>query len=147
MPDIAYKPQEKLKKIYSGGTLDPPKFMPTFIEWLRTKGLRVIKNKLSTGTIYEVPEGKVLFITSIFITSLDSLNYGQTYVYLTDENVDTLLVANAFPTGSGNNSITFSPPLGILEKEKLIVGRSNASTNATAGFTGFLVAAKDIPNF
>tara|TARA_Y100000310_G_scaffold232406_1_gene235245 strand:- start:1861 stop:2307 length:447 start_codon:yes stop_codon:yes gene_type:complete len=146
MPDVAYKPSEKQLPIYSGGTITPPKFMPTFVEWLRTKGQRIIKTKLSVGEIYSVPMGKVLFLTSAWVCSFESgANYNFAYLYLTDAGVDTILSAQAFPTGTGNNSITFSPPLGIIEGEKLNLARSHATGNVACGFVGFLVSNKNIP--
>ncbi|GAI14103.1 unnamed protein product, partial [marine sediment metagenome] len=43
--EVVYKPSEELQKIYRGGTLTPPKFIPTYYEWLSTRGKRIIKTR------------------------------------------------------------------------------------------------------
>ena len=70
--EVVYKPSEKFQKIYSGGTLTPPKFMPTFYEWLSRKGEQVVGTKQSftegDTCLYTVPVGKTLFLTSAWLS-------------------------------------------------------------------------------
>jgi hypothetical protein len=66
-PEVAYKPIEKIKKIYEGGTIQPPKFMPSFFEFLAEHGQFLIKtayNTLGSGTtgLYTVPESHTFYI-------------------------------------------------------------------------------------
>lgn len=152
MGEVAYKPTEKVKKIYPGGTFIPPKFTPTYYEWLASKGEVIAKNGSSTSsnfTIYTVPEGKILFIFSANM----QLHYGST---TGGASIDfTLLTVSGkygllefiYPTGTGehhefNISTTFPIPVKIYPGDTIVLG-GGTNQQASATFTGILIDLKD----
>lgn len=149
--ETVYKPVEKPNKIYTGGTLTPPKFMPDYYEWLSVHGVQVIKDTViadTKSTIYTVPNNYVLFISSAFLHAKTSAAGAGADAYLMINNQKILML-----TGSNTDQATdvisnsFFPPLIISSKDKFELFSGAANFFVWGGFTGFLIAIKDLPVF
>ncbi|GAI20640.1 unnamed protein product [marine sediment metagenome] len=151
----AYKPLEKIKKIYKGGTLIPPKFLPTYYEWLSKGGIQIIKEKHGTFMgggdveIYKVPEDSVLFITSAWLNGLTfSVGIVGGRLSLRIKNDRLALIEfyrdDDFPT---NQVLSFPIPLRVEKNQVLDVSNNISDVAYCVGFSGFLVKNQDIPAF
>lgn len=163
--DIAYKPLEEPSKIYPGGTLTPPKFLPTYFEWLKAKGIDVRGNapkNLSSGyaTVYTRPTGYTLYLTGYNITATamdDAMEFGEIILFVADNPVNpkysiagiqldtrALQANNTMPSGHVARDFTY--PIKITEKYITIYSTS-AKIAGRVHITGFLVKNADIPIF
>ena len=150
--EVVYKPVEKVKPIYAGGTLSQPKFMPTYFEFLKKHSVEVSEWKVvissTENTIYTVPANHTLFLVSASLTIVGTaggtprtgriIYRGGTKVLL---NVSIMLEGT-----SDTTSAAFSIPLIINSGDILQVSGAN-DANTTACITGFLVKNADIPQF
>ena len=145
MAEIAYKPIEKLSKIYTGGTLTPPKFMPTLYEWLSSKGKQIFlqsgSNVNGFYTLFTVPENKILYITSAFINAVGA-DSTTNYIRIKGSSYGEKVIAQAI---AGNSSVSFSIPLKILSG--VVIEFNVNGGHTSAGFAGFLSEINDIPAF
>lgn len=140
--EVAYKPIEPVKKIYPGGTLTPPKFIPTYFEYLAINGTPIAIELNETNKTYNVPEGKILFITSISLTSnLRTAITTQPYV-----KIDGNFVLRYNTAGDGVTPIAYEKSVHLSIPHKCLKSVYQGATN-TYSFTnifGFLVLSKDL---
>lgn len=153
--EVVYTPAEKVKKIYGSGTLQPPKFMPTYYEWLKEQGIQISKSQFyinSYSTVYTVPEGYTLFLQSAMLASSQNV-IGAT--------LGLVIGGNLSVSGEAGNSAllyfmwsdvmtvsdvavgTYPYPLKISEKSSIVVGTVNFSSINQCGratIQGFLVS-------
>jgi len=156
--EVVYKPIEKPKSIYAGGTITPPKFMPSYYEWLSFKSELITKDKRILGgggstLIYQVPDDYTLFLTNL---SLGSRSDGggagfqvQSWIFLGDTYTKNRMIGLCFVdnvTEVNSNSLNFDYPLKLLPKTKLSLF-NGSHLDSLASITGFLVKNSDIPNF
>lgn len=148
--DVAYKPSEKIKPIYAGGTLTAPKFMPSLYEWLSSKGLQVIKHGNTTGTLtlYTVPVGFTLFVSSVWLSQVGTaggnLRYGKLEVPSDIELISTNI---KLESSNSTQALSYKIPVKIQENKIIRLLTPSSDTNLRAGFTGFIVKNDDIPYF
>ena len=148
-----YKPSKQPKQAFLGGGLKPPEFMPSYLEWLSTRGKQIIQNreKDTSGsvTIYEVPKNQTLFITNSFlnvwVNTATAPGMGKVMNFLKIDNVSMLHYYVVNPIGNFLESKNYPIPLIIHEKQKIILGNSSTDSWSTAGFIGFLIANNDLP--
>lgn len=148
--EIVYKPVGKIKPIYAGGTITPPKFMPSYYEWLGENGTQIIKYKSLSAAgstiVYTVPNNQTFFLTNLALSG-DCDGVGTGYVIIERDNFVELLTLR-FPSAktTGTQSLNFTIPLKFVSTDALrLIVSSNARGTSTA--TGFLVSNKDIPVF
>lgn len=145
MVDVAYKPVEKVGNIYAGGTLTPPKFMPSYYEWLSAKGTQ-ITHDLASGS-YTVPDDMTLFLTNISLSYLATTNTGISYVRTSEFGGGFIIVACKGGSDVASSIVTnYSIPLKIRSGCDISLELSQAGTNQSI-FVGFLVENADIPAF
>ena len=149
MVEVAYKPLEKVGTIYTGGTLTPPKFMPSYYEWLSVRGLFVSTGGEATSggnnDIYTVPHNNTLFITyACACITADAVGFSFTSVH-TDAN--PIINVKCSTSGSGNLSISPIIPIKINSGEIITVTCGTNKADAYGNFSGFLVKNADIPTF
>lgn len=151
--DVAYKPVEKFKEIYAGGTLTPPKFMPSFFDWLYSKGLHIVRSRQTTGSLYTIPNDYTFFITSVWgsIVADGGSNSTGTLTMVSDDNLNVLMAVklrNSATTGGLSDcmSITYAFPV-ISKSGDIDILLSGTGFLCYAGLTGFLVKNSDIPSF
>jgi len=147
MADKAYKPNEKFVKIYEGGGLAPPKFMPSYYEWISARGKVVNGFKSvtdSTSTLYTVPENKVFFLISI---SMMSVNDAAISISNSDFEVDDVpaltIQSGKSATGVGNESISFSIPMRLEAGKTLKIRSNRANCWVRCCYFGYEVDKKD----
>ena len=151
MEDIAYKPIETVKKIYPGGQFTPPKFTPTFLEWLYMRGQ--IKsgnfggNFASTWNCYTVPDGYSFFLTSVWATlsgtGADRVRHHTFYV-----DKYYIYTSRIYFSGICVNVLRdFNLPIRINENCSLRFTDYNGNCEYGFGYHGFLVKNSDIPTF
>ncbi len=145
-----YTPPEKIKAIYGSGTIEPPKFMPTYYEWLRSQGQDIIKvgeiNFITpTTALYTVPSDKVFFLTGIYVSIADGGDGGS-------EMRLEISGCSLFPTvtqlfwyfsdlfvGPFVDYKNFSTPLRFLDGTFTINSWALVATQAFFVFSGFEV--------
>ena len=148
--EVVYKPSEKINPIYAGGTITPPKFMPTYYEWL-FKNAEIISrggqgNTNSNLDIYTVPEDSILFITSAFMSLTGLVVDNRCNLNIKGKSGFLGLAVKKDLTGA--TSLNFNPPIRVNSTD--IIQWENNTANIVffrVGFTGFLVKHKNIPNF
>lgn len=147
--NVVYKPVGKIKPIYAGGTITPPKFMPSYYEWLFNNSEQKTFKSLTYGgttNLYTVPANHSFFVTSIFISvvnrTLNSQSSGGVFIIGTEEIEWTLPVVN--PAGASTYAhrtalINFTTAIEL--KSGLII-QASSGTNVTLSTTivGFLVS-------
>lgn len=148
MAEKAYKSSEKLVKIYQGGLLIPPKFMPTYYEWLKSKGKTIIRDgSLPTGSsgLYTVPINKVFFLTSLTITATHNNANDASYkawIDNTDQEIITLRLRGE--PDSGSLTKEFNMPLRLNQNQR--IGLSSGGFGiVTLIIVGFEVDYNEIP--
>lgn len=155
--DVAYKPMETIPKLFDGGFIKKPDFIPSYYDWLSYKGEQKSINygTSSSGNtdLYVVPLGYTFFITNISITHVMNqktlLNHHA--AVLLDSNtltyVNSLLVSllSRLTVVAGDDmpsnaiAINFSIPYKIKQEQTLSFYKSQAGDNAHATINGFLV--------
>ena len=151
-----YKPIEKIKKIFIGGGLEPPKFMPSYLEWLFKKGESihlVTLTFIAADVIYTVPKDKILYMTSYYLYGRVSADRLVTFSLWTTNLPQTHYAAQLIRfdlwKDQQRERIVMNPslPLKIQSGAKIIIGVSHSDGTCWCGFAGFLIKRKDIPAF
>ena len=159
MPKIVVpKPSKQPKQVFLGGGSEPPKFMPSYYEWLFQKGKSIhlaVQTVTAAFTIYTVPDDHILYLISYYLqgdlrtdplmvvtfslwtTNLPQTSYAAQLIRFSLSKVDM----------SDRVIINCSLPLKIESKEQIQIGASTVDGVAWGGFAGFLVQKKDIPSF
>ena len=140
---VVPKATGKQIKTYLGGGSEPPKFMPTFYEWLREQGTQIIQGGSVTLAndygMYTVPTGYVLFINSIYLdTNLAAA--GQAIIFLAESSAIKLIALN----GARAVTIEYPIPLQLPGKKQLVLSTLAAGL-VQYGFSGFLIEKSLIP--
>jgi len=148
--EVVYKPVEKIKPIYAGGTITPPKFMPTFYEWLSTKGTWVYLSTSSSGTLYTVPLDNTFFLVgaSVLCRNLVASAEGDRISSLAIGTGDNSILS-AGCTGaktSNSTSNSWAIPLKVPSGE-VITTVTTAGATGNFKIQGFLVKNVTIPTF
>lgn len=149
-PQKVYKPVSKPKPI---PFIPSVRFTPTYYEWLAKNSIQIIKDKVvenTKGTIYEVPEGFILYITSNSLQGMTSVvgTTGDFHFYVNGKKLVTAtckVIGTLFSVERVSNN--YPHPIVVNGKEKIEVESVAANLYAWGGFTGFLVKVKDIPAF
>jgi hypothetical protein len=140
-----YKPTDKFKQVYTGGTLEPPKFMPSLNEWLRKKGAQKIQGGSVAVAgdygIYTVPANYSLFITSVYLDT--NLAAGVQAVWFLASNTTEKIIAL---NGVKAVAISYQIPI-LIETKKQMVLSTLGNGLVQYGFTGFLIKNSEIPLF
>ncbi len=145
-----FKPSEKFKQVFTGGTLEPPKFIPTYYEWLRAKGERLIQGGSATiadtYAVYTVPKGKTLFLTSA-ILGVDDCAVDRINPILWIDGaggVRKFMTVSAEANSQETVALSFPIPLQFVEDEQIVL-TFLANAFVTYSLTGFLVKNDYIP--
>ena len=147
--EVVYKPIEKTKPIFAGGTITPPKFTPSYYEWLFKDKQQIIKTGRTTGdlTIYTVPDGFTLFMVNCYLTEDTTSNFWCALTYGGGFTPIIEFQAGAQTDNSiFNINYNFIVPVAFQEKT-IITVRSQGTPMASGGFVGFLVENSAIPTF
>lgn len=160
-----YTPSEKLQRIYRGGGLKPPKFYPTYYEWLASKGQQISYTKstkkssagMVTHDLYTVPKGSTFFLTNCYLIHSANITEvgGSALGYLRIPSTILLFIE---ALGYGNTSLgysineTYLIPFKISGGDKIILYHTVIEQGIvvyllTVGFKGILIKNKDIPSF
>lgn len=147
-----FKPTEKIKKLNQAGTINPPKFMPSFYEWLHANGAYITfsSDNADTAATYIVPEGYYFFLCYLNISSYVVNLNGNQFVYVTvgDGATAEVIFTQVLTVGNPNaiskdSTVQFNPPLPIPEKKE--IWSENNSTKTFINGYGFLVPKAIIP--
>lgn len=152
-----YKPVQKPKPIFAGGTLTPPKFVPTYYEWLFKRGQPILKHvSTGTATIYSVPDNSTFYLTNIGLTGWymtpSSANQGSgLYVLGTEHQTlvywDLMYANPAAPTTYQIPTRDINFPFPIPFTSGTSFRAIGTAQKCTAVIVGFLVKNADIPQF
>lgn len=120
------------------------RYTSTFAEWGAINGLRIVRNRTGagTGTLYTVPEGKVLFITAAHASvANDSTPNARGIISIgstsgSGEGETLLNVATNATSGEANVAITFGH-LVKVEAGEFVEGKEISSNSSSLGFIGF----------
>lgn len=125
-------------------------FVFNYYDWLSTKGTRIIKSSFSIGTstnLYTVPEGKILFIVSSWITGMKSSAGTGVGAFLEVNNSSIRLIGVQISDSNNNsgasNSNSYPFPIKIESGESITSSVGN-SIQFSGGFAGFLVNKSDL---
>jgi len=127
-------------------------FIPTLSEWQAKKGNQVIEfidasyqTGTAASTYYEIPKGRVLFISSMYLNVINTDAAVATTIYfdLYDaiENVMTYVQLLAKPNDIGVLNLSFPMPLKIVGGENYrlkVTTDETADCIITAGFYGWI---------
>lgn len=133
-----------LKSKISSRRQQKEKHTPTFTEWGILNGERIIRNSTSAGTntLYEVPVGRVLFITAVHCCiGNDSQPNARGLISIGDTSAsgvgETMLNVTTQKAGdSANESITFNH-LVKVEAGEIVQAKEVSSNASSIGFIGF----------
>lgn len=147
--ETVYKPIAKIKEITQ--SILSPKFMPTYYEWLFRGAEQIIRaERTNTNKIlYTVPANKILYIISCYSTQ-DTTDSAYSVLYI-DSDLNKPLIE--FRAGSQtDNSVTavsynFMIPIILREKQKIGMYVQGITVMISAGFVGFLIDKRKIPEF
>lgn len=133
------KPSEKPIKIYQGVGLTPPKFMPSYYEWLSTIGIWIYRYVSSTGTIYQVPSDSTFFLVAASVSIINGTLLSREAVINADSGDTPMLPAGVFlANASMTNSNSYPIPLKFTSGSIISVGLTAGATGKFA-IQGFLV--------
>tara|TARA_Y100000310_G_C20676941_1_gene813642 strand:+ start:2702 stop:3127 length:426 start_codon:yes stop_codon:yes gene_type:complete len=124
-----------------------PSFIFTQHEWLRARGLQILKTASGTGTLYTTPPNKVFYLTSVYLSVID--HNGSTGATIRIVNAASiikhhLLKFGEFPAANMTDSMTLSFPIPIrLDAGELIDCFLGGSAGA-CGISGFEVGKEII---
>lgn len=100
-----------------------------------------------TATVYSVPKGYTLFITSVNLQTLkwETLAGVNAIGTVSFKGQPIIQTRSPFPEGeSAGQAFSFSIPFILSSEEKITVTANGTYTLALAGFTGFLVKNQDL---
>jgi len=144
--EVVYKPNEKAIKFYAGGTTEPQKFMPTYYEWLATKGtqVKIMKRHQTVGIatsvdLYTVPVGSTFFITGMAISISCNGAVASARTSLIQIKDDWIIEVAISGVGDSNTvSLPFLTPIRA-NSEDLIKGVQSNDLNSSYSIHGFLL--------
>ena len=156
--EVAYTPPQEQKTIYEGGALTPPKFTPTYYEWLVSKSEQVkrigqISSVGTTTTLFTVPDNFTLFITHLWISAVGDSPAGADRGFATFKigEGDTSIFGcgvdhhGTVATSIGNAFIALTMPIKMNQKEVLKMIKFDLfAGQVLGGFMGFLVSQRDL---
>jgi len=142
MEEVSYKPQQDYNsKIDTPVVQKEDSLNPI---WIAKNREQVIKKAAATGAskiIYEVPAGKTLFISSLFL-SFDGIVAPPGISYLSQNSSSTtdIIIQIARPGGSyfGETWLNFSPQLRFRSGQKIYLTSTDATIVAVSIIIGWL---------
>jgi len=145
--EVVYKPVDNIKTIYPGGTITPPKYTPSYYEWLRLNGQYINCYKDSSGVVYTVPEGFILYITDAYLsasfTVLSVGGYGTADLTMPGSSFGVAYLCELEVTAINqamNQAMSYKFPIMVGEKSNINLSQSAGSTAFLFGsIQGFLV--------
>lgn len=145
--EVVYKPTQKIKKIYEGGTITPPKFTPTYYEWLFKDGQYInifLENPASSlTTIYTIPDDYIFYLLSVSVTiaRTGGTNQASCFVYTgSPPNAEVYLhLRMAGVDNTAHQVKTYPIPLKIGSKEPITVKMNGTSFSESIVLEGILV--------
>ena len=146
-----YKPQDKITKIFTGGTLEPPKFIPSFYEWLKEHGEDIVKWTDANVTLYAVPKDYTFFLCTAYVSCVNNAAGGTNTTSLVRFEAGITngcqLIAAQVGIADENaiNSISFPYPIKIRAGQLIRQYSSGNPHISNSGITGFLIKNSDIP--
>lgn len=148
----AYKPPLKVKKVFTGGTLHPARFTPSYYEWLSTKGKRItahVGTANATKTVYVCPKDKTAFITSYSIAVTQNTGTAVVEQFLRLNIAEFLFVLESTGITGAFQSMVSNPtiPLILKEKDKITAESQDAGIDMHANVMGFEMDNKDLLEF
>lgn len=148
--NIAFVPTQPYKEVYGAGTPQPPKYMPTYYEWLFKQGEIIFRAMAVAGggyTLYTVPEGHTFFITSITLSANLSVAaaFGVTASIYKSTSIKYLAALYFRAVQTQNMSQSYNFPIICFEKEAIYVYSNDPNLDAFGTFYGFLVKNSVIP--
>jgi len=138
-------PLNQAENVYTGkGMTKEEGFYPTYAEWAaqgnREQITQASASVTSNTEFYTIPENKILFITSAFLSAIhDGAGAGGSSSSLRIKSRDILLGV-ALNTGiqtTQNQTLNFNMPI-VAYPGDIIMVTAHASTTARAGFSGYL---------
>ena len=149
MEELAYKPAQKVSNVYTGGGLQPPKFMPSMLEYIRFKGKRQVYDVAAgAGGVHAlgtIPEGYTFFITAVSVGTISTTAATKGYMIY----VSGFQIVKFYGYGVNvhdNFQQSYAWPIEIYQNEQLQFYCA-ANTAADVTVQGFLVKNSDIPQF
>jgi len=149
---VVPKPTENLIKLYNG-SITPPKFMPSYYEYLRLMGEQIVAagGVGGAGTlqaIYDVPTGYTLYITTaeIAFNTDTATRYGSINTAQMEIMKVTASIAAAGQKAVANMSKTFTIPIKVESGDHVYVKKGAGVNEELYGnITGFIIINSLIP--
>lgn len=122
-------------------------FVFSYYDWLSTRGERILKSAFSISTdpdIYTVPEGRVLFITSAWLTGNVVMNPAGAGAFLEVAGV-RIIGVHTDHVADGGIAVANSFPIPIkVEAGETIESSVGNNLQFSGGITGFQVHKSDL---
>ena len=150
---VVPKPTEKPIMIFQGGSLEAPKYIPTYYEWLRSQGqqilLRASNMNVASTTVCAIAAGYSFYVTNLTLSyDLDLPAIGNSPALITKGSnfstsmTDCLASLDIRATnGYENIAQSFQIPIKIEQGERIFLwqGGGTATSVARCSIQGFLV--------
>lgn len=139
-------------KAYEGDLFSrDERFKPTFYEWLSMQGQQITRYILTTGQLYDVPAGYILYITNVWLTQSNTtiVNDTSARIFIKDTGaniVDMMLWIKCPIDEVSSNSLNYKIPLRVDENRQVYFTQ-DANVKGSAGFVGILVHKKTAEAF
>jgi len=139
---VVFKPQSAAQNINS--LVDTKKDF----SWIIDNSQRILKSSFANAggnsTIYEVPIGKVLYITNVNLTADNNsgASSDEILIRLAGDILSEMYVAK---NNTEFAAFQFSLPLKLIAGDKIIV-YAGGTAKAIGGFTGYLINSIEQPN-
>jgi len=139
-----FKPTEKIEKISIDSRLDQAKFMPTFDEWVRSLGERVLQGGsvqvANDYGVYTVATGYSFFLDSVYLDT--NLAAGTQAIIYTTKGTKKILASD----GVKFAGLSFPKSIKVEETEQLVLSTLGNGL-VQYGIQGFLIKNVNIPVF
>ena len=130
----------------------PTNFIPSFNEWLASNGERVIVSKINGNdtlfTMFEVPQGKIFFLTNVMFSQSNGISNNTAGVGLLGAggslDVTRLLLGGSTITGKQHDTAKYDFLL-FREGEKIVAKSATSSHFWDCVLIGFTIDKNAIP--
>lgn len=136
-----FKTIEDTAKIYQGGMMIPPKFLPSYIDWLWGNSQHIIESFTTTGVIYTVPDDFTFFLTSIYVTTGKTGVTVSAGAFTSLNGQKNIISVKGWENASA--SLSFPNPLKF-NSGVVFETYKDAGAVIGAGISGFLVKNSDL---
>lgn len=145
-----YKPVEEIKKVYEGGTITPPKYMPNFFEFLYFVGSPVVSHVNISNTyssLATIPKNYTLFVTHLNLSYKTNAVGANGDVHISKNGVKILaMTAPSTDQDVKSVAVSFPFPLKITPDDLFRAESGAANLFIWACMSGFIVRNTDIPS-